>query len=155
VVRSAAFLVGADSGAHRDRWGVHDALDAYFAGDVAALDSIAVEVNDGTPFQRSVWKCLRDIPAGETVSYGELAVRVGSPQAARAVGMANAANPVPLIVPCHRVVRAGGVLGGYGYGPDMKRWLLRHEARSTSRPANELPISPGEGAFAQNRAATG
>ena len=136
AVRSASFMVGQDVGDLRDRWGVHDALAGYFGGEVAALDSIVVDVETGTDFQRTVWKHLREIPAGETMSYGELAARVGDPKAARAVGMANAANPVTLIVPCHRVVRSGGQIGGYYYGVEMKRWLLEHEHRSTLRPAN-------------------
>jgi len=79
---------------------------------------------------------LREIPAGSTISYGELARRVGRPSASRAVGMANAANPVTLIVPCHRVVRSGGALGGYAYGTDYKRWLLNHESNvlAVTRP---------------------
>lgn len=112
----------------RDQWGVYDALAAYFAGEVDALDRIATEPEHGTVFQREVWKHLREIPAGTTVSYGELAERVGRPSASRAVGMANASNPIALIVPCHRVVRTGGALGGYAYGLDYKRWLLAHES---------------------------
>ncbi|HVJ95292.1 MAG TPA: methylated-DNA--[protein]-cysteine S-methyltransferase [Acidimicrobiia bacterium] len=112
----------------RDQWGVYDALAAYFAGDIDALDRIATEPEHGTVFQREVWKHLREIPAGTTVSYGELAERVGRPSASRAVGMANASNPIALIVPCHRVVRTGGALGGYAYGLDYKRWLLAHES---------------------------
>jgi methylated-DNA-[protein]-cysteine S-methyltransferase len=82
----------------------------------------------GTPFQHEVWEQLRMIPVGTTVSYGELARRIGRPQAQRAVGMANASNPIALIVPCHRVIRTGGALGGYGFGLECKRWLLAHEA---------------------------
>jgi methylated-DNA-[protein]-cysteine S-methyltransferase len=133
-----------DGGAVRragfDEWGsavrgdrrVHDALVAYFAGDVGALDGVPVQVA-GTAFQTRVWAALREIPPGETRSYGELAAAVGVPGGARAVGMANASNPVPLFVPCHRVVRAGGALGGYGLGVDRKRWLLDHESRSNAR----------------------
>jgi len=84
----------------------------------------------GTAFQRDVWKHLREIRAGTPISYGELARRVGRPQAQRAVGMANAANPVALIVPCHRVIRTGGALGGYGFGLGYKRWLLDHESNA-------------------------
>jgi len=79
-----------------------------------------------------VWTRLRLIPAGTTLSYGELARRVGNPSASRAVGMANASNPITLIVPCHRVVRTGGSIGGYYYGTEVKRWLLQHEARDES-----------------------
>jgi O-6-methylguanine DNA methyltransferase len=128
-LRSAGFL-GDRSGARvsRDSSGVHDALAAYFAGDIDALDAITV-APQGTEFRRLVWKELRQIPAGSTISYGELAARVGAPGAARAVGTANATNPICLVIPCHRVVRAGGALGGYAFGLDRKRWLLAHETR--------------------------
>jgi methylated-DNA-[protein]-cysteine S-methyltransferase len=112
----------------QDTSGVHEALSRYFAGDRDALDEIEVDPHVGTPFQRDVWRQLRAIPAGTTISYAELARRVGRPTASRAVGMANAANPIALIVPCHRVVRTGGALGGYAYGLTYKRWLLDHEA---------------------------
>jgi methylated-DNA-[protein]-cysteine S-methyltransferase len=82
----------------------------------------------GTDFQRSVWKALRDIPAGETRSYGQLAAAIGIPKAVRAVGLANGANPVGVIVPCHRVIGSGGKLTGYAGGLERKRWLLAHEA---------------------------
>lgn len=118
----------------RDRWGVADRLVAYFDGDVDALDGIAVEPAGGTAFQREVWKRLRDVRAGTTISYAELARRVGRPQAQRAVGMANAANPIALVVPCHRVIRTGGAIGGYGFGTDLKRWLLRHEGAFAAAP---------------------
>lgn len=113
----------------RDASGVHDVLAAYFGGDIDALDALDV-APEGTDFRRIVWKALREVRAGETVSYGELAARVGAPGAARAVGTANATNPICLVIPCHRVVRAGGALGGYGFGVDRKRWLLQHEART-------------------------
>lgn len=108
---------------------LRDRLNAYMEGDCAALDSIAVETG-GTAFQREVWSALRRIPAGSTISYGELAARIGRPRAVRAVGLANGANPVPLIVPCHRVIGANGALTGYGGGVWRKRWLLEHEAAS-------------------------
>ena len=107
------------------------AIDAYFAGDITALDAIPVRY-EGTPFQQAVWEALRTIPAGETISYAELAVKVGRPAAVRAVGQANGRNPVWVVVPCHRVVAANGGLGGYSAGLDRKRWLLDHEgARPT------------------------
>ena len=87
----------------------------------------------GTPFQRRVWDELRRIPFGETISYAELARRVGQPGAARAVGSANGRNPIGLIIPCHRVIAADGGLGGYGAGLDRKRWLLRHEAEAAGQ----------------------
>lgn len=99
---------------------------AYFAGDLSALDSIPVETG-GSEFQRSVWRALREIPAGGTLSYGELARRIGKPNASRAVGLANGKNPVPIVLPCHRVVGADSSLTGYGGGLERKRWLLRHE----------------------------
>jgi len=104
---------------------VLDLLDAYFAGDLAALERIAVRPA-GTPFQRRVWDALRTIRAGTTSSYRDLAVRIGSRSAIRAVGAANGANPIPIVVPCHRVIGANGALVGYGGGLDRKRWLLGH-----------------------------
>ncbi len=102
------------------------ALTAYFDGDIGALDDIACEMA-GTPFQRSVWKALRKIPGGQTTSYGALARRIGRPAAMRAVGAANGANPISIVVPCHRVIGTDGSLTGYGGGLDRKRWLLKHE----------------------------
>jgi len=130
AVRTAGFV--ARRGVHRDSSGVHHVLAAYFAGDVDALDTLAVTPH-GTAFKQTVWRALREVPAGTTVSYGELAARVGAPGAARAVGTANATNPICLIIPCHRVIRTGGGLGGYGFGLERKRLLLAHEA-----PAFEL-----------------
>lgn len=103
-----------------------DALRAYFAGDLGALDAIAVATG-GSDFQRQVWAALRTIPAGATTSYGELAAAIGRPGASRAVGMANGANPIGIVVPCHRVIGANGALTGYAGGVERKRWLLRHE----------------------------
>jgi len=126
-VRTAGFLANRNgSRVTRDSTGVHDALAAYFAGNIDALDTITV-APQGTEFRQLVWNALREIRAGSTISYGELAARVGAPGAARAVGTANATNPICLVIPCHRVVRAGGALGGYGFGIDRKRWLLAHE----------------------------
>ena len=105
---------------------IADALDRYFAGDLAALDALPTSTT-GTDFQRKVWKALREIPAGETWSYGDLAKRIGSPAAVRAVGLANGANPIGIVVPCHRVIGANGTLTGYGGGLERKRWLLEHE----------------------------
>jgi methylated-DNA-[protein]-cysteine S-methyltransferase len=106
--------------------GVLDALGEYFAGQVQAIERIECHTG-GTTFQRRVWEALRTIPAGQTMSYGELAAQIGSPKAVRAVGLANGANPVGLVVPCHRVIGANGTLTGYGGGLERKRWLLRHE----------------------------
>lgn len=110
------------------------ALDAYFAGDLAALDALTVATN-GSDFQRRVWAALRTIPAGETLGYGTLAARLGQPGAARAVGLANGANPIGIVVPCHRVIGASGALTGYAGGVARKRWLLAHEG---ALPAGDL-----------------
>lgn len=104
------------------------ALDDYFAGKLEALDAIACQP-DGTAFQMSVWMALRTIPAGQTLSYGALAERLGNPRAVRAVGLANGANPIPIVLPCHRVIGSDGSLTGYGGGLERKRWLLAHEGR--------------------------
>jgi methylated-DNA-[protein]-cysteine S-methyltransferase len=104
------------------------ALLAYFAGDLGAIDRLSVATG-GTPFQRAVWAALRKIPCGATVSYGEIARRIGRPAAVRAVGLANNANPIGIVVPCHRVIGAGGSLTGYGGGLERKKWLLEHEAQ--------------------------
>lgn len=101
-------------------------LRAYFDGDLHALDGLPVRTN-GSAFQEEVWRSLREIPVGETWTYGQLATHVKRPQAARAVGHANSLNPVAIIVPCHRVIGASSALTGYGGGLDRKEWLLRHE----------------------------
>lgn len=98
----------------------------YFAGELAALDGVPVELN-GTEFQKQVWLALRRIPSGATISYAELARRIGKASAVRAAGSANGANPVAVIVPCHRVIGSNGSLTGYGGGIERKQWLLAHE----------------------------
>jgi len=99
----------------------------YFEGDLHALDEVAADPG-GTPFQASVWRLIREIPVGETRSYGELAQALrGTPGASRAVGRANGQNPIPLIIPCHRVIGADGTLTGFGGGMAWKAWLLGHE----------------------------
>lgn len=105
---------------------VRGAFKAYFSGELEALRGLAWRAS-GTDFQRTVWNALMSIPAGETLSYGGLAERIGRPSAVRAVGLANGANPLSLIVPCHRVIGADGSLTGYGGGLERKRWLLAHE----------------------------
>lgn len=107
---------------------IRAALVAFFAGDLDAIATLAVRTN-GTPFQCRVWAALRRIPAGTTCTYGALAVAIGAPTASRAVGLANGANPIAIVVPCHRVVGANGTLTGYGGGLPRKRWLLEHERR--------------------------
>ena len=102
------------------------AIEAYFDGDLTAIDGIAIETG-GTDFRRAVWRALRAIPAGTTMTYGGLARLLGMPRAVRAVGAANGANPISIVVPCHRLIGAGGSLTGYGGGIERKRWLLRHE----------------------------
>lgn len=102
-------------------------LDAYFAGKRTEFDLPLGA--DGTDFQKKVWKALTRIPYGQTRSYGEIAAKVGAPQASRAVGAANGRNPIPVIVPCHRVIGANGALTGFGGGMDRKRFLLALEGR--------------------------
>ena len=114
-------------------------LEAYFAGDLHAIDAIRVEA-DGTPFQREVWAALRTIPVGQTMSYGELAARLERCKAVRAVGLANGANPIAIVVPCHRVIGADGSLTGYGGGLERKQWLLAHEGVDGAWQANSLPL---------------
>ncbi len=110
----------------RDPHGLTSAIGKYFAGDVHVIDDLPVKTA-GTEFQRTVWRALRDIPCGNPISYGELARRIGRPDAVRAVGLANGANPIGVVVPCHRVIGANGSLTGYGGGMERKRWLLDHE----------------------------
>lgn len=100
-------------------------LRAYFDGRLTDFDLPMILA--GTPFQRRVWAALRDIPYGETITYGQLADRIGQPTAARAVGLANGRNPIGIIVPCHRVVGSTGDLTGYGGGLPTKRYLLAFE----------------------------
>lgn len=102
------------------------ALTAYFDGEVTAIDDLPV-VQPGGGFRQSAWKLMREVPPGETITYAELAARAGSPLAARAAGSACAQNLIAPVVPCHRIVRGGGGLGGYAYGLSRKEWLLAHE----------------------------
>ncbi len=102
------------------------ALKAYFDGDLAAIDDLPAKTS-GTPFQEDAWRALRRIPCGKTVSYAEQAQAIGRPKAVRAIGAANGANLVGVVIPCHRVIGANGSLTGYGGGIDRKRWLLAHE----------------------------
>jgi methylated-DNA-[protein]-cysteine S-methyltransferase len=102
------------------------ALSAYFEGDLATLKTIEWRVA-GTPFQRKVWTVLPTIPAGQTMSYGALAAKLGAPNAMRAVGHANGSNPISVVIPCHRLIGADGSLVKYGGGLHRKAWLLRHE----------------------------
>lgn len=105
---------------------IRDPLERYFAGELAALEEVPWR-SEGTPFQQRVWDELTRIPVGATISYAMLAERIGKASAVRAVGLANGANPVGVVVPCHRVIGTNGSLTGYGGGLPRKRWLLRHE----------------------------
>lgn len=111
-------------------------LRAYFAGDLHVFD-VALAAR-GTEFRKKVWAELSRIPYAETISYGELARRIDEPRASRAVGAANGANPLPIIVPCHRVIGANGKLTGFSGGLSIKRWLLDHERRFAPRPTLAL-----------------
>ena len=119
---------------------VADRLDDYFAGSIEGLAALDVATG-GTPFQRQVWQALREIAAGTTISYGELADSIGRRGASRAVGLANGANPVALVVPCHRVIGADGSLTGYGGGLQRKQWLIDHERRHAGRTMQISEIS--------------
>lgn len=112
---------------------VRTAVASYFGGDHRALDGLTVKTA-GTDFQRAVWAALRDIPAGETRTYGQLAAAIGRPKAVRAAGLANGQNPVAVIVPCHRVIGANGTLTGYAGGLERKQWLLDHEGAVRKQP---------------------
>ena len=103
-------------------------LSKYFAGEAAALGDLPIDMR-GAPFEKRVWQALLEIPAGQTMSYGGIAKKLGSAGASRAVGAANGANPIAIIVPCHRVIGSSGSLTGYGGGLDRKTWLLNHERR--------------------------
>ena len=105
---------------------ISDLVTDYFDGDLAAFGGIQVR-QPGADFSQAVWKAMRKIPVGKTMSYAEIAKRAGSPDAVRAAGSACARNLIAPIVPCHRVVKSGGALGNYGYGLESKEWLLRHE----------------------------
>lgn len=120
--------------AHPSRSSAAHALEAYFGGDVQAINALSV-VTGGTDFQKRVWAALREIPAGETISYSALAARIGQPTAVRAVGHANGANLVDIVLPCHRVVGMNRALTGYAGGLERKHWLLDHERQWQARAA--------------------
>ena len=113
---------------------IRQALAGYFAGDLTAIDAIPV-ATAGTSLQREVWVALRKIRAGTTISYGALARELGRPKSVRAVGLANGANPVAIVVPCHRVIGTDASLTGYGGGIDRKIWLLTHEGAAFEKAA--------------------
>lgn len=114
---------------------IRDAVAGYFDGDVEALDQIEI-APEGTDFQRAVWQAIREVPAGQTASYQQIAQAVGKPAAYRAVGTATGRNPLGIAVPCHRIVRSDGGLGGYGGGLDRKEWFLDHERRHIGETSN-------------------
>jgi methylated-DNA-[protein]-cysteine S-methyltransferase len=121
---------GMDVRLRESNYGSHAkrALDAYFDGEIDAIKELATATG-GTDFQQQVWAALRQIPSGTTVSYGALAIRLGRAAATRAVGLANGANPIAIVTPCHRVIGANATLTGYGGGLERKRWLLQHESQ--------------------------
>jgi methylated-DNA-[protein]-cysteine S-methyltransferase len=112
-------------------------LDQYFAGKSADISGLRLDMR-GAPFELRVWAALRGIAPGATTSYGAIAKTLGSAGASRAVGMANGANPIAIIVPCHRVIGASGSLTGYGGGLDRKTWLIDHERRWRNEPQASL-----------------
>jgi len=114
------------------------ALRAYFAGELDALSTVPVDAG-GTAFQRRVWHELRTIPPGSTLSYSQIAARIGVPSACRAVARANATNPTAIVIPCHRVIGRGGELRGYGGGIERKAWLLSHEGAHPQTGAELRP----------------
>ena len=116
-----------------DPAGITSKLARYFSGELDALTGIALH-QSGTPFQQEVWTALQQIPMGQTRSYSDLAKQIGRPKAVRAVGAANGANPIAIVVPCHRVIGANGTLTGYAGGLSRKRWLLAHESQQPSIP---------------------
>ncbi|MFN2377315.1 MAG: methylated-DNA--[protein]-cysteine S-methyltransferase [Candidatus Binatia bacterium] len=117
-----------------DAAGAKSRLARYFDGDLEALVDLEVE-SHGTPFQQAVWRQLRLIPAGQTRTYGEIAAAIGAPTAVRAVGAANGANPIGIVVPCHRVIGSNGKLTGFAGGLASKRWLLDHESAQRRLPS--------------------
>ena len=142
-------------GKHLQRWlGPHELreasdpagaatrLERYFEGEKGALDEQPVEIH-GTEFQRRVWNALREIGPGTTWTYTQLAEHIGKPDARRAVGAANGANPIALFVPCHRVIAADRTLWGYGGGLPRKRWLLLHEGAAFADPGEQGELSLG------------
>lgn len=121
---------------------IREALRHYFEGDLSCLLQLPVW-QGGSSLERAVWSALRQIPPGSTLSYGQLAVKVGHPKASRVVGRINGSNPLGIVVPCHRVIGANGALTGYSGGLERKAWLLAHEARHTvqSSASELLPTS--------------
>jgi methylated-DNA-[protein]-cysteine S-methyltransferase len=115
--------------------GLSHAMARYFAGEIKVIDNISVRTA-GTPFQHSVWNELRRIPSGAPVSCGKLAEQIARPKAVRAVGLANSANPIGIVAPCHRVIGSNGSLTGYGGGMERRRWLLEHKGMYMKRASS-------------------
>lgn len=126
----------------RDPFGISGRIAAYLSGDLRAIDDISVDPG-GTSFQQAVWVALRRIPAGGTVTYAAMAQTIGRPTAVRAVGAANARNPIAIVIPCHRMIGSDGSLTGYGGGLARKRWLLAHEG-APGAAADAGPRGVGE-----------
>jgi methylated-DNA-[protein]-cysteine S-methyltransferase len=120
------------------------ALQAYFAGEVDAMSSLSFDAH-GTTFQRRVWTAVQGIEIGTTWTYGQIASRIGAPGAARAVGLANGANPLPILIPCHRVIGSRDALIGYGSGVERKRWLLNHERAVRAPTSCNRHAAPSRG----------
>jgi methylated-DNA-[protein]-cysteine S-methyltransferase len=120
-----------------------DAMTSYFDGDVTAMETLPVE-QPGGAFRQAAWKVMREVPAGEVISYAELAARAGNAAAVRVAGTACATNMIAPIVPCHRIVRTGGALGGYYYGLGVKEWLLAHERGDGIDVQEELELSAAD-----------
>jgi methylated-DNA-[protein]-cysteine S-methyltransferase len=114
-----------------DLGGLSKGIAAYFEGDLSALEGVVVAPS-GTPGQRRLWDALREVPAGQTRTYAQLAAAAGNAAASRAAGSACARNLIAPVIPCHRIVRTDGGLGGYAYGLAVKQWLLTHERRHTA-----------------------
>jgi methylated-DNA-[protein]-cysteine S-methyltransferase len=123
-----------------------DQLRAYFAGELTEFDLRLAAV--GAPFQQRVWAELRKIPYGSTISYGELARRIGAPKAPRAVGAANGSNPISIIIPCHRVIGSNGKLTGYGGGIERKKFLLEFEAETLAKGSGDCGLRIADCGFA-------
>jgi methylated-DNA-[protein]-cysteine S-methyltransferase len=123
----ASRLPADDLTVRRDLGRLSAAVAAYLSGDLAAIDDLPVS-QPGGDFHQAAWKVMREVPAGETITYAELARRAGNPRAVRAAGSACARNLIVPMVPCHRIIRTGGARGGYLYGLTAKDWLLRHES---------------------------
>ncbi len=127
------------------------ALAAYFAGDLSAVEALPVDLGGRTPFTKTVLGALRRVGPGQLTTYGGLAATVGRPGASRAVGRVMGANPLPIVIPCHRVLAGGGSLGGYSGGLDVKGWLLAHEGHDEWAPARRGQARAGSAASIPNR----